>query len=75
MVRAVYREDPLRLRHQLELSNWQLDPALAPEAFTSAKAVSAKPIAFARPDMPKPAPGAKPQAKHNPAGAAPPKTQ
>ena len=24
-VRAIYRADPLQLRHELELSNWQLD--------------------------------------------------
>ena len=25
MFRAVYRNDPSQLRHQMELSNWQLD--------------------------------------------------
>ena len=60
-VRAVYRDDPLRLRHQLELSNWQLDLAVPADAFTSASASSAMRIAFARPDPQLP-PGAKPPA-------------
>jgi hypothetical protein len=49
-VRAVFRDDPARLRHQLELSNWQLDTPVAAEAFGSAKANSATRIQFARPD-------------------------
>ena len=36
-VRATFRADPLRLRHELDLSNWQLDPALPPDTFASAK--------------------------------------
>jgi hypothetical protein len=61
-VRAVYRDDPSRLRHQMDLSNWQLDGAVPAEAFASASAASATRIAFARPD-PQPPPGATPQAK------------
>ena len=61
-VRAVYRDDPLRLRHQMDLSNWQLDGAVPADAFASASAASATRIAFARPD-PQPPPGATPQAK------------
>ena len=34
-IRALYAADPLQLRHELELSNWQLDPAVAPDAFAS----------------------------------------
>lgn len=49
MLRAVYRNDPLRLRHQMELTNWKLDPVLAPDTFSSSKAVAATPIAFAHP--------------------------
>ena len=48
-VRAVYHDDPLRLRHELELSNWQLDAPIAPETFTSAKALAAPRMAFANP--------------------------
>jgi hypothetical protein len=62
MVRAVYRTDPARLRHQLEISNWQLDVAVPADAFSSAKAGGAKPIAFAHPN-PKPAQGDTPPAK------------
>jgi hypothetical protein len=50
MVRSVYRDDPLRLRHQLELSNWQLDAAIPADAFASASANAATRIEFARPD-------------------------
>jgi hypothetical protein len=63
MLRAIYVDDPLRLRHQLELSNWKIDPSLSPDVFGSAKAAAAKHIKFARPDAPHPAPGnVKPQA-------------
>ena len=41
MVRAVFSKDPARMRHQMELSNWQLDTPVAADAFTSAKARSA----------------------------------
>ena len=51
-VRAVYAADPLQLRHELELSNWQLDPAIAPDAFASAKAQAAGRMAFAAPAPP-----------------------
>jgi hypothetical protein len=64
-VRAVYRDDPSRLRHQLDLSDWQLDVAVPAEAFTSASASSATHIAFARPDPQLP-PGVKPPAKGKP---------
>lgn len=49
MMRAVYRTDPSRLRHLLELSNWQLDPAVAEDAFAPKNAGSAKPMPFAHP--------------------------
>ena len=62
MLRAVYLDDPLRLRHQLEISNWQLDLVVPADAFASARAAGATPIKFARPDMPL-SPGAKPPAK------------
>ena len=40
MARAVFRNDPSRLRHQVEFSNWQLDPAVPAGAFASARAAS-----------------------------------
>ena len=43
----------------MELSNWQLDPALAPEEFTSAKALAAPRMAC-RAKLP---PGMKPMVK------------
>jgi hypothetical protein len=57
MARAIYRNDPARLRHQLELSNWKLDVDVSPDTFGSASAASAKPIAFAHPNPKPPAKG------------------
>jgi hypothetical protein len=70
-LRAIFRTDPLELRHEMELSNWQLDGPIAPDAFASPKAQAAKRIAFASPAAALP-PGVKPVAKTKPAGAAPP---
>lgn len=58
-MRAVYRGDPLQLRHEMELSNWQLDPAVAPETFASEKAAAATRIKFGHPSTMLP-PGVKP---------------
>ena len=74
MVRAVYRDDPAQLRHQMELSNWQLDVAVPTELFASEKAAAATPISFVHPNA-KPTPGAMPPAKGKPAKTRPPKTQ
>jgi hypothetical protein len=65
MLHAVYLNDPERLRHQLELSNWQLDLPVPADAFASSSAASAKRIAFAHPH-PQPPPGAKPPVKRKP---------
>jgi hypothetical protein len=51
-VRAIFAADPLALRHQVDYSDWKLDPQLAPDAFTSAKAASAGRMAFAAPAAP-----------------------
>lgn len=51
-MRAVFRADPLALRHELELSNWQLDPALPADTFASAKAQAAGRMEFAAPAPP-----------------------
>jgi hypothetical protein len=48
-IRAVYRDDPSRLRHDMELSNWQLDVAVPADTF-KASTGDAKQIEFARPD-------------------------
>jgi hypothetical protein len=65
MVRAVYRADPARLRHQLELSNWQLDPTVPAGAFASTKTAGAKPIPFTHPNQNIP-PGDKPPMQGKP---------
>jgi len=74
-IRAMYAADPLQLRNELELSNWQIDAPIAPETFTSQKALAAPRIAFKRPTSGPPsnvkplvkmtptAPAAKPQPK------------
>jgi hypothetical protein len=49
-LRAVYRDDLERLRHQMELSDWKLGTAVSAETFKSTKATGAKRIEFARPD-------------------------
>ena len=51
-IRAMYRADPLALRHEIFLSDWRLDTAVTPDMFTSAKAQSAGRMAFAAPAMP-----------------------
>jgi hypothetical protein len=51
-MRAVFAADPLALRHEMEFSNWQLDPALPADTFTSAKAQNAGRMAFASPGPP-----------------------
>jgi hypothetical protein len=48
-IRAVYRDDPSQLRHDMEFSNWQLDVAVPADAF-KASTEGEKPIEFARPD-------------------------
>ena len=48
-IRAVYREDPLRLRHEMDLTNWVVDGADAPGTFASDKAKAAKPMQFRNP--------------------------
>ena len=49
-IRAIFRNDPLRMRNELDLSDWKINPEIPAGAFSSAKAMSAKRIAFARPD-------------------------
>jgi hypothetical protein len=70
-IRAVYRADPLLLRHEMELSNWKLDGAMAAETFASQKAQAAKRIAFKSP-VPTAPVGGKPLVKSKPAKAAAP---
>lgn len=65
MARAVFLADPSRLRHLIEFSNWQLDPAVAADAFASSRAAAAPHIPFDRPDLKLP-PGVKQPAKAKP---------
>jgi len=48
-IRAQFRADPKGLRHDLELSNWQLDAAIPDQTFSSTKAKAGQPMAFAVP--------------------------
>jgi hypothetical protein len=48
---AIYLNDPARLRHVLELSNWQLNALVPEDGFASAKASGATRMSFKRPDM------------------------
>ena len=69
-VRAVFSADPLMLRHDLELSNWQLNGPIAADTFGSAKVATAGRMAFATPTVKLP-PGMKPLTKKKPAPAKP----
>jgi hypothetical protein len=48
-IRAQFRADPKGLRHDLELSNWQLDGSIAVATFDTTKAKAGQPMAFAAP--------------------------
>jgi hypothetical protein len=61
LVHAYFLNDPERMRHHLELSNWQLDAPVAPGAFTPANASTAKHMPFAHPHPQAPR-GARPAA-------------
>ena len=68
----MYRADPLALHHEVELSNWQIDAAVSPDTFVSAKAQAAGRMAFAAPAPPPK--GVKPLTAGKPKPAAPVKT-
>jgi hypothetical protein len=72
-MRAVYRRDSLQLRHEMDLSNWQLDPKVTPEEFASEQAKGAKHIKFAHPSTMLP-PGTKPVFLRKPSASQPSKT-
>ena len=50
MIRAVYSDDPLKLRHQVTFSNWQLDVPIPAGTFASSRANDAKRIKFKHPN-------------------------
>jgi len=64
-VRAIYLDDPARLRHEVALSRWQVNGAV-PSFAPPSKAATAKRIAFARPE-PQPPAGAPATTKDAPA--------
>ena len=47
MVRAIFLDDPERLRGEVEFSNWQLDTTVPPDAFVRSDIANAKRIPFA----------------------------
>ena len=51
-IRAMFAADPLALHHELELSNWQLDPVVPADAFATPKLQTAGRMAFAAPAPP-----------------------
>lgn len=69
-LRAIYAADPAQLRHDMELSDWQLDIAVPADAFGSERAAGATRIDFRRPDPVLP-PGLKPPTAGNPTPAPP----
>jgi hypothetical protein len=52
LLRAIYADDPLKLRHNLVITNWQIDPTIPADSFSSAKAAAGKRIPFASPVLP-----------------------
>ena len=65
LLHAIYLDDPERLRHNLILSDWQLDAAIPADTFGSSKAASANPMPFAHPH-PESSPEASPPEKGKP---------
>jgi len=66
LVHAIYLNDPDQIRHNLLLSNWQLDLDVPADTFVPSGAANAKRIQFAHPNS-QPPPGAKTSAKVKPA--------
>jgi hypothetical protein len=60
---AIYIDDRTRLRHVLELSDWNLDPSIPTDAFVPVSTAGAARIAFACPDSSSDVPGLKPPPK------------
>lgn len=50
MIRAIYLDDPLRLRHELQFFDWQLGASLPPDTFSTSAESSAKRIKFQHPN-------------------------
>jgi hypothetical protein len=54
MARAIYPNDPMQSRYEIQFSNWQLNPATKDADFATDEALKAARIAFARPEAPLP---------------------
>jgi hypothetical protein len=54
MIRAVYPKNPVQSCYEIQFSNWHLNPAMESADFTSARALKAPRMDFARPDAPLP---------------------
>jgi hypothetical protein len=54
ILRAIYLDDKLQQRHILVLTDWKLNPDVAPDVFGTPAAASAKQIKFAHPSVPPP---------------------
>jgi hypothetical protein len=55
MIRAIYPKDPTQSRYEIQFSNWHLNQPTKDADFTSAQAMKAPRMQFARPDAPVPA--------------------
>jgi hypothetical protein len=54
ILRAIYLDDKLQQRHILVLTNWKLNPDVAPDVFGTPAAATAKHMSFAHPAAPPP---------------------
>ena len=54
MIRAIYPKDPTESRYEIQFSNWHLNQPMNDADFTSASALKAPRMDFARPDAPPP---------------------
>ena len=54
MIRAIYPKDPAQSRYEIQFSNWHLNQPTKDTDFTSAAALKAPRMMFARPDAPLP---------------------
>jgi hypothetical protein len=63
ILRAIYLDDKLQQRHILVLSNWKINPDIAPDVFGTPAATTARHMTFAHPVAP-------PPGAMSPAGAA-----
>ena len=74
-IRAMFANDPLKLRNDMQLSNWQINPTHPADTFGSQKALSAQRIPFAKPVAAPPPPGKAAPKSAKPAAASAPKNK